>query len=117
MLPSYARAFALTLGVEVPVYIVVLSAGAGVRWPSAALLALGVNVATHPVTWFSLRRLTDRAVYPYAFLGAELAVCAAEWLLLVGWSRRRPDLALLAAASVTANAASALAGLLLPGAG
>jgi hypothetical protein len=117
MLPAYLGAFALTLAVEVPIYIVALTAGAGVRPSRAAVAAFGVNVITHPALWWSLRAWTAGPAYPWILPGAEVAVCVVEWLLLVWWTRTpertRADLLLLAAASVAANAASTLAGLLI----
>lgn len=117
MLHGYLPAFAVTLLVEVPVYLAALTLAAGVRWRRAVLMAIGVNVVTHPLLWWTLRPLTASPAYPYLFLGAELTACLVEWALLVAWTRRPGrtpgDLAVLAAASVTANAASVLAGLLL----
>jgi hypothetical protein len=115
MLLSYARAFGVTLLVEVPVYVAILTGAARVRRGRAVLMAVGVNVATHPALWWSLRPLSGRAAYPQIVTGAEIAVCVVEWALLVWWTRNRTpgDLLLLGAASVAANAASTLVGALL----
>jgi hypothetical protein len=117
----YPLAFALTLLVEVPVYTVVLAGFGTVRPGRAAAAALVVNCATHPVLWWVLGRFAagPAAAYWTAFALAEAAVCAIEALLL-GRPPARPlrspaplPLPLRAAASLTANAASLLAGLLL----
>lgn len=117
----YPLAFALTLLVEVPVYTVVLAGCGTVRPGRAAAAALVVNCATHPVLWWVLGRFAagPAAAYWTAFALAEAAVCAIEALLL-GRPPARPlrspaplPLPLRAAASLTANAASLLAGLLL----
>lgn len=115
MLLSYARAFGVTLLVEVPIYVVILTTGAAVRRGRAVLMAIGVNVLTHPALWWSLQPVSGRAAYPQILTGAEIAVCVVEWALLVWWTRTRDrgDLLLLGAASVAANAASTLVGMLL----
>jgi hypothetical protein len=118
MLPAYLGALAVTLAVEVPVYVVALTALADVGRARAVLVAVGVNVVTHPALWWGMRPLTARPSYPCLLAGAELAACAVEWALLVactrGPGRARPA-ALLGAVAVAANAASMLAGLVLSG--
>jgi hypothetical protein len=74
-------------------------------------LGIGVNLATHPVVWWSLWPWRDRPAYPLWVLLAEAAVCAAEWLLL-RWRLRR-DATLLAVVVVGVNAASVAAGAVL----
>jgi hypothetical protein len=117
MLPAYLGAFALTLAVEVPVYVAVLTALAGLGRAPAALAAVGVNVVTHPALWWGLRPLAGRPSYPWLLCAAEVAACLVEWGLLVAWTRRpggtRAGVGVLGAAAVAANAASLLAGLLL----
>jgi len=119
MLPAYLGAFALTLAVEVPVYVVVLAALTGLGRAPAALAAVGVNVVTHPALWWGLRPFAARPAYPYLLCAAEAVVCLVEWGLLVAWTRRpggtRAGMAVLGLAVVAANAASTLAGLLLSG--
>ncbi|HKD96343.1 MAG TPA: hypothetical protein VKB69_01960 [Micromonosporaceae bacterium] len=119
MLPAYLGAFALTLAVEVPVYVVALTALVGTGWARATVIAVGVNVVTHPALWWGLRPLAARPAYPALLAAAELVVCVVEWALLVVLTRRpgrtRADLALLGAVAVAANAASTLAGLLRGG--
>ena len=120
MLPAYLGAFGLTLVVEVPVYVV----GAhrrrrACRWARAVAVAVGVNVVTHPLLWWSLRPCSGRPGVPVAAdrrgdrgvrggVGAAGRVDAAP-------GRTRPTSRLLAAVSVAANAASTLAGLLIMG--
>jgi hypothetical protein len=119
VLSAYFAAFGLTLAVEVPIYVTVLVVAVGVGWARAVLVAVAVNVVTHPLVWWTLHSLTGRSAYPEIFIGVEISVCVVEWALLLAWVRRpergRTDIALLALASVAANAASTLAGLLLIG--
>lgn len=121
ILLRYAVALGLTLAVELPVYAVVLRYGWRLRLRVAVPTGLAVNLATHPVTWWSLRPWRDEPWYPWLLVGAELAVCLVEWVLLTaavarfgGPGRRwRPDAGPLALLSVLANAMSTVAGLLL----
>ncbi len=121
MLPAYLGALALTLGVELPVYAAVLAGARVASWRRALVAGVGVNLLTHPLLWWGLRPVAARAAYPWIVAVAEVAVCAAEWGLLVWWlpapptGRTRADLTLLAGASVAANAASTLVGLLVAG--
>jgi hypothetical protein len=102
----YPLALALTLVVEVPVFVVVFQfAGLLPGW-RAWTGAVGVNLVTHPVVWLLL------SARPGWFVPAELGAAAVEALLLWAWTRR--DLALLALTAVVANTASVLAGVLLP---
>lgn len=115
----YPLALALTLLVEVPVYV----AGAAVASPigapaartrarRAALAAVMVNCVTHPPLWWFLRQVHGAAYWP-AFAVAESAVCLIEGALLGRLLRMRGPLPY--AASVAANAASVIAGLLVLG--
>jgi hypothetical protein len=116
LLWRYALALGLTLAVEAPLYAGALVVWFGLGRRSAAALALAVNLATHPLLWWSLRPWSGEGWYLWLILGAEVAVCAAEWLLLavgVRVLRGRGDLALLAVVSVGVNAASVLAGALI----
>ncbi|MEU8004971.1 hypothetical protein AB0B66_27755 [Catellatospora sp. NPDC049111] len=106
----YPAALALTLAVEIPVYAAALRWGWAVSWRRAALCALGVNLATHPLLWWLLAPWTGLSAYPLVVVFAEVVVCGAEAMLLAWWLRRR-DL-LLAVLAVAANAASVLAGLI-----
>jgi hypothetical protein len=135
LLWRYALALGLTLAVEAPLYAGALVVWFGLGRRPAIALALAVNLATHPVLWWSLRPWSGEGWYLWLVLGAEVAVCAAEWLLLavgVALARSRaprlaadgprgatvarigrPDLALLAVVSVGVNAVSVLAGALI----
>jgi hypothetical protein len=110
LLSRWLAAFALTLAVEVPLYALALRLVWRMRLATAVGLGAGVNALTHPVLWWSLVPWVGRPWYPWLVLGAEAAVCAAEWLALAAAVRR--DRAALAALSVAVNAASVLAGLI-----
>jgi hypothetical protein len=115
VLGEYLPAFLVTLAVEVPIYAAVLTAVLGVGWRRAVGIGCAVNLVTHPLAWWFLRRLTG-AAYPYFLVAVEAAVCLVEWLLLAAWTRGAPRprrMAILAALSLTANAASTLTGLVL----
>ncbi|MDQ0308331.1 trimethylamine:corrinoid methyltransferase-like protein [Kitasatospora herbaricolor] len=108
----YLLAFALTLLVEVPLYVGALALGGAGR-ARAAAAAVAVNCATHPPLWWFLGRFTGATAAEYwtAVALAELAVVAVEAALvgrLAGCRGPLPH-----AASLTANAASVLAGMLV----
>jgi hypothetical protein len=99
----YLLALALTLLVEVPVYVVVFRfAGIlpGVRGWAAAI---AVNLVTHPLVWLVL------SAHPGWFWVVEGSVVLVEAGLLWAWVRRDPGL--LALTALLANAASAGIGL------
>ncbi|MCX5212913.1 hypothetical protein OG689_27180 [Kitasatospora sp. NBC_00240] len=108
----YLLAFALTLLVEVPLYVASLSLGQ-VRPARAAAAAVAVNCATHPPLWWFLGRFTGStaAAYWTALTLAELAVLTMEAALIGRLAGCRGPLPY--AASFTANAASVLAGILV----
>ncbi|MFI6847380.1 hypothetical protein OG535_13700 [Kitasatospora sp. NBC_00085] len=113
----YPLALALTLLVEVPLYTAALTRAGAVRPSRAVAAAVLVNLATHPLLWWSLSHGSwstgSAAAYWTAFGLGEAAVCAVEAALLrplAGLSLRGP---LPWAAAGTANAASVLAGLLV----
>ena len=109
---SYAPALALTLLVEVPVYTAAITLTTPVRARRAALAAVAANCLTHPVLWWSLSRApAGGAGYWALFCGAEAAVCAVEGALVARWLRSPGPLPY--AASVAANTASVLAGMVL----
>ncbi|MFF3074772.1 hypothetical protein ACFVSN_39815 [Kitasatospora sp. NPDC057904] len=110
----YPVALALTLLTETPVYTAALSLAGPVRPGRAAAAAVLVNLATHPVLWWTLRHWTGgpAAAYWTAFGLSEAAVCAVEALLLRPLTGLRPRDPLPWIASGTANATSMLAGLL-----
>jgi hypothetical protein len=68
---SYATALSLTLVIEVPLYLA-LAAVAG-RGPdgTGVLVAVGVNVVSHPLLWFALQPTVG-------IWAAEVMVTAAE---------------------------------------
>lgn len=108
----YLVAFALTLLVEVPLYVGALTGLFRLPWRRALVVAVLANAITHPALWWTLRPWTGEAWYPWLLGGAEAAVCAVEWLVLaVSVGRRRAgDRVLLAAVVVGVNGASVLAG-------
>ncbi len=71
-----------------------------------------VNCVTHPLLWWFLRQVPQGA-YWTAFAVAESAVCLVEGALTARLLRLRGTLPY--AASVAANTASVLAGMLLLG--
>ena len=104
-MPGWLTAFACTLALEAPVYVAGLRRR--VSAPRALLLAVALNVATHPLAWW----LT--AGHSWSRLAVvELGVWASEALLL--WALARPlPLAEAVALALTANGLSAGVGLLL----
>ncbi|MCM2423670.1 hypothetical protein [Streptomyces sp. RKAG293] len=106
----YLFALALTLLVEVPVYVAALTVPARVRPARAGAAALMVNCVTHPPLWWFLAHVPAADYWAY-FAAAEAAVCVVEALLLRRLLRLTGPVPY--AASVTANAASVIAGLLL----
>jgi hypothetical protein len=126
MLLDYLVALAVTLMVEAPLYVTALVGLWRVPVRRALAAALVVNVATHPVAWWSLVPFAGQPWYLWLVLAVELAVCAVEWALLAALCRRalrrwapprrafpaRVDVALLGLVVVGVNAASVLAGWL-----
>jgi hypothetical protein len=109
---DWPGAFALTLAIELPVYVWRLrrldfSPGA------AAASALGANAVSHPLFWFAFPRFSPYALF---FTVGEALCIAIEWVLLQAARRstgaRAAPFPLLVAA-LAANAASAAAGLLI----
>lgn len=104
---SFPAALLATLAIEVPLYAAALTALRLARPARAALLAVAVNLLTHPLLWWWL------APRPGAgrLAVAELLVWAAEAGVLWLAVRRQP--VVLAVVAAGANAASLLAGLLV----
>ena len=100
-------ALLLTLAVEVPLYAVALRALRLASAGRAVLLAVAVNLLTHPVLWWFLAPRPSAA----RFWGAEAAVVVAEAGALLLACRRDPVLLLVT--SLGANALSVLIGLLV----
>jgi hypothetical protein len=99
------QALLLTLAVEVPLYVLALTALRFATAGRAVLLGVAVNLLTHPLLWWSLAPSPSAG----ALWGAEAAVVVAEAAVL--WLATRRDPALLLVASLGANAASLLIGL------
>jgi hypothetical protein len=110
---GYAAALALTLAVELPIYAVAFRRLIGLRSGSAALaLAALVNLATHPLVWWTLHAAGGhRETYAISLLGVEVAAWLTE--AAIAWMFLRRDAGTLVAIALAANAASFLAGLLL----
>lgn len=106
----YLSALALTLLVEVPLYIAALTVPGRVRPARAGAAALAVNGVTHPPLWWFLVHVPAADYWGY-FAAAEAVVCGVEALLLGRALRLSGPVPY--AASLTANAASIIAGLLL----
>ena len=110
---SYPAALALTLVVEVPLYLAALRL-AGLRvgrtgWPGVAGAAVVVNLATHPVVWALL--MGAGPAYWGRFWIVEAGVWLVETALL--WALVRRELVLIALVALVANLASVLAGFLV----
>jgi len=101
---AYPLGLAVTLTVEVPVYTVSLVTARLLSVGRAALLAVLVNVVTHPLLWYGLS-----AAGPSWFVPAEAAVVLVEATL--AWSFLKRDAALLLLVSLVANTGSVLVGL------
>ncbi len=103
----YPAALLLTLAIELPIYVALLTPRP--RWPRAIALALAVNVITHPFVWLILDRADDR--YWVLFAPVEIGAVVVEAVLLVAWSRHPPARVVVPVATL-ANAASCAVGLL-----
>jgi hypothetical protein len=101
----YLLALALTLLVEVPVYVVVFRFAGILPGARGWAAAVGVNLVTHPVAWLLL------SAHPGWFWAVEGGVVLVEAGLLWAWVRRDPGL--LALTALVANAASAGVGLIV----
>jgi hypothetical protein len=109
---TWPAAFAWTVAIELPLYALLVGRRFR-RWWTVCLLALGLNVATHPALWFVMPRFEP---YWLWVLVAEACVVAVETLLLALALRRArapTPLALAFVAALVANAASTAAGLWL----
>lgn len=102
---TYAAALALTVAVEVPLYVGGLLALRLAGTLRALVVAVGVNLLTHPLLWLAL---VDGAT-PARVLAAEGCVCVVEGAVLRAFTGREGGLTLLLA--VGANAASFAVGL------
>lgn len=108
----YPAAALLTLGIELAV-VVPIASRSGARRRRAALGVLAANAVTHPLLWLLLCSDAGRRIGWAGIGGLEAAVVAIE-APIVAWSWRRSDLRVDAAlAALLANAASFLIGLLV----
>ncbi len=104
---AWARAFAFTEVVEVPIYVLLL----GGRHRVAR--AFAASAITHPILWWVIPRLWPFGYWPYVVAGETFVVLVeAAWIRATGhreplWSRKSPLLL-----SFAANAASAGLGML-----
>jgi hypothetical protein len=104
---AWLAAFGLTVAMELPWYLAGLTGLRLLPWRRALAAGFAVNAVTHPVLWWVL------SGHPRWWGPAEVAVCAAEALMLLAAVRRDPVVLLLL--SVAANTTSLAAGLLLIG--
>jgi hypothetical protein len=110
---SWFPAFALTMAIEVPIYIALLR-----PWVSVVrgcLLAVLVNLVTHPVLWFSLVSIegsprTELVAFVIAEALVWLVECALLWLFI---RKRGAGVMRLAVVSAVPNLTSQIAGLLI----
>lgn len=89
---AYVQALALTLVIEVPLYVVVLGPPAGARrgpalaWGRAARFGIAVNLVSHPLAFLVvypvLRHLTGRTT---SLILVEVGVIVLEAALLRRW--------------------------------
>jgi len=105
---EYAKAFALTLLLEVP--ILALFSKHLKRLPLTALL---LNLATHPMVYFGFPKLSQILALPYAqmLLAAELFAPTIEAFLLIRYFQWTKVQAI--SASIFANLASWWIGILI----
>jgi hypothetical protein len=109
---QWARAFALTLGVEVPLYFWLLCRQ-GVRAHMALGAAIVANAISHPVFWFALPPFEPYAAFVAA---GEAMVIIIEALVIMAWGVAfKPRLRAwsVIALVVFVNLMSMLVGLLL----
>ena len=101
---QWARAFAITLAIELPMYTWLLRR-AGWSAPRALAGGFAANALSHPLLWFALPRFE-----PYWLFAAtgEAMVVAVEWGVLAVLARKRD--ARLAVIVLVVNAASMLVG-------
>jgi hypothetical protein len=111
MLTEYLLALGVTLAVEVPLVTLALVGLWRVPLRRAVTAAVAVNLATHPVLWWSLAPWTDRDWFGIALALAEVLACAVEFALLA--RLLTTDRRLLALLCVGVNAASLAAGMLI----
>jgi hypothetical protein len=111
---DYPVALALTLAVELPIYVVALRVFLDRRSARAiaisVAIAVAVNLITHPIVWSLLGAASRlRGGYEIALIPVEAGAWLAEAAIL--WALLRRDPPALLAIAVAANAASFLAGI------
>ncbi|HEV2368860.1 MAG TPA: hypothetical protein VGR90_03235 [Acidimicrobiales bacterium] len=106
----YLAALGLTVGIEVPLYTMVLGLLADVDWRAAAAAGAVVNLISHPILTAVLVPVGAHVLgaFPAVIVG-EIVVCALEATLACLWLRRRYGVAVLA--SLLSNSCSFLVGL------
>lgn len=106
---DYTTALALTLVIELPVYLVGVTFGAARRWHEALVIGLGVNLISHPIAFLAMYPMLEGpAGGAAALVVTELAVVLGEAGMM--WLRRiPPTVALLT--SACANIASLVLGV------
>ena len=107
---AWAAAFALTLAIESPVYVLGLRRAVGAR--RAALWSLGLNLFTHPGAW-ALTRAWSWPRFGAVELGVWLIESAGLLVLLRSRAQRNPTVGRVLVLALTANALSAGLGLLI----
>ena len=107
LLAHWPVAFALTLAIEVPIFVGLRPVG--VARLRAALAGAAGSCVTHPLLWFLWVPLIPG--HTLATISGELGVVLVETLLF-HWLTGRRSLTGAAAAALLANAASYGAGLL-----
>jgi hypothetical protein len=109
---QWARAFALTLAIEIPLYMWLL-ARRGFRARTSLLAATTANGISHPFFWFLFPVFSPYAAF---FVLGEAAVIAIETGVLYAvarWSGAKRGVAALLWIAVVVNAISAGVGLLI----
>lgn len=115
MKPEFSQwivAFAITCLVELPYYALWLRGRVTPFW-KVFVIAFALQVSTHPALWYVFPQFEPRWAY---VLVAELCVWTVEAGLLLAVLRSKPTFwraaGIAMAASLTANAASTVVGLL-----
>ncbi|MEO7059427.1 MAG: hypothetical protein ABI083_06900 [Lapillicoccus sp.] len=105
---QYAVAAALTLAVELPVYVACAIGLGWARWPRAVVAAAGVNLVTHPL----LYAVTLHRGSVVLWL-AEVVATLVESALLTWWWQARPVSTVLAVALVANGLSFVVGGAIL----
>jgi hypothetical protein len=109
---TWLESFVWTCAIEAPVYIVLLRGSFRSAW-APVMIALGLQLATHPLLWVLFPGAADRWT---TFLACEAAVALVEGLLVALLLRRQRQPRPLRRglfAGLVANALSASVGVLL----